>query len=838
MKYLFALLLLLSVLWIGSSAAGPNAGGVLVVHHDPDLIYTTGVCDSLVVPSDCSEFNPTAIADGSPQLWFILAAFPDSLTNRFSTVTFGLGDYDDTEVVIGAAGRCETFGTALEISSAGWPGPNAGTSVSWAPACGSGSIVPIYWFVTYAYASGTIPLGNYYPGQNATFVSCASPPEEDLISDYGVMGFGVEGQNPCFGGDGPEEGDGGGPPEEPLVVEPPRIDPRWGCWTFLTYGFLEAEAQSVSLVLDGEDLAPAFTERTTPHSRLWTFEIPDRDTTKVASLKLVGSPDLPTEIPLELARFPVDPERTFFQGRLHVRTERSRMGYVPGVRTRTLDELQDPDPQLLRKLRFLGVTRVGKTAYTEGEDPPIRYGPHGPYEASPLLWRSYRIFFREEHCERALEEMLDGTSGVEDAHISHRVFAYTPPCDGDISDTWYNYQWNLKNLSDTGEFGIGADHAWCLSRGWGGKIGVIDFPMDQSHPEISGQISGGDPPEGLCDETPSHATSMACIAAAAANAQGMVGVAPELSIVPIHLSCAPDMDEVALAFQRAEFWLGCGGDVVSVSVGIQTANPSPVLLDALQSLVLNAGIPVFAVRPYSNSYPGAWDQSHASENLVLSTGGSYRDGARAPNSSYADILAPVEGIYTCLSGGGVVVMTDDDTPSMSTPHVAAVAAMTLDAQGGCSPAELYAHLLETAIDAPGGMIVDAARAVGILTPVNPVVNFQATGGSYSVTLSWELQESEVEVWGFRLKEATSCWGPFEAVEGDPFIAVASPSTATTGYIIRSLPPPSITGTTRIILSCGRARASSRRWGIPPAERRWTPFLLRPTNRLCSLTERR
>jgi hypothetical protein len=83
--------LLVWVLWIGSSGAGPNGEGVLVVHHDPDLIFTASICDSLVVPSDCSELNPTATADGSPQLWFVLAAFPDSLADRFSTVTFGLG---------------------------------------------------------------------------------------------------------------------------------------------------------------------------------------------------------------------------------------------------------------------------------------------------------------------------------------------------------------------------------------------------------------------------------------------------------------------------------------------------------------------------------------------------------------------------------------------------------------------------------------------------------------------------------------------------------------------------------------------------------------------------
>ena len=110
-------------------------------------------------------------------------------------------------------GPCDLIGSPLEIPGDGWPGPNTGTAVSWAPDCWSGDLVPVYWLVTYAYASGVIPL-EAHPIQNSTFVDCSSPPIEDTISGYGSMGFGFSGQNPCPGeenGDGPSEGEGPDP---------------------------------------------------------------------------------------------------------------------------------------------------------------------------------------------------------------------------------------------------------------------------------------------------------------------------------------------------------------------------------------------------------------------------------------------------------------------------------------------------------------------------------------------------------------------------------------------------------------------------------------------------
>ncbi|MBU1701644.1 MAG: S8 family serine peptidase [Candidatus Eisenbacteria bacterium] len=194
--------------FVSSAFAGINEGGVLVVHHDPQLVYSAS-CGDLTLPGDCSQLNPTAAADGTPQKWFVIAAFPDDVSDRLNTFTFGLGQYDPENLAMGSWGPCDIIGSPLEVATANWPDPGEGTAVSWAPDCLGGEMVPVYWFLTYAYSNGTIPL-TAHSVQGGAFVDCTQTAGTDAIMDYGVMGFGVAGNNPCPGGL-----DGGGDDEEP-----------------------------------------------------------------------------------------------------------------------------------------------------------------------------------------------------------------------------------------------------------------------------------------------------------------------------------------------------------------------------------------------------------------------------------------------------------------------------------------------------------------------------------------------------------------------------------------------------------------------------------------------
>jgi hypothetical protein len=183
----------------GVALAGPNAGLTLTPHGNVDGVETNGdPCGAFIPPGvTCEDTNPNAAPDPSGVEWYVVLAAGNSLA--FNTIVFGVGDYDPYACYLAGSGPCFGDLNPLEVPSAGWPGPNSGTAVSWAPECLTGDLVPVYYFGFYVYyGGGSVPLGDFYPGQVAAVVSCESPPEEDLIADFGAIGCGDDpGEQAC-----------------------------------------------------------------------------------------------------------------------------------------------------------------------------------------------------------------------------------------------------------------------------------------------------------------------------------------------------------------------------------------------------------------------------------------------------------------------------------------------------------------------------------------------------------------------------------------------------------------------------------------------------------------
>ncbi|MBU1701057.1 MAG: hypothetical protein KJ970_20395 [Candidatus Eisenbacteria bacterium] len=196
-----AFIIIFSAFLATSSSAGPNEGSVLAVHTDSRVVDTGGdPFRALQIPSHCDELSPTGTSGGSNIQWFIvLAVFPDGSSPEYNTCVFGLGPYDPAGTYVAAFGPFVPPGSAiLEIPSDGWPLPNTGTAVSYAPSCADdGAIQPLYYFGIYAYGDGTIGLGEH-PVHGGVFVECGAAHATDEIEEYGVMGFGsAAGKNPC-----------------------------------------------------------------------------------------------------------------------------------------------------------------------------------------------------------------------------------------------------------------------------------------------------------------------------------------------------------------------------------------------------------------------------------------------------------------------------------------------------------------------------------------------------------------------------------------------------------------------------------------------------------------
>ena len=205
--------------------AGPNEGGTLVWHLDPSVVYTDGITDYCGVSgiacerdvngcddgydfeADCrpkfDQLNPTGPSDDGTYVMSVLAAFPEGSCPRLAGVTFGLGEYDDTNINLVDFGACGDF----ELPTGAWPAPFEGTAVTFNPAIVS-QLVELYWFAAYSYyaeSDGSLPLAGH-PAQGADFADDSIPSLVDPVSGFSTLGLnGTVGQNVLPAG-GPASG--------------------------------------------------------------------------------------------------------------------------------------------------------------------------------------------------------------------------------------------------------------------------------------------------------------------------------------------------------------------------------------------------------------------------------------------------------------------------------------------------------------------------------------------------------------------------------------------------------------------------------------------------------
>jgi hypothetical protein len=184
----------------GLASAGPNAGGTLILHANPNLAYTLDIqnyCGMSALDSCSAAVTSVPWELGKRIVFHALAAFPPGSSPRLKGLAFGI-DYDSTKFILAAHQTCADF----EIPGTRWPAPGTGTTQSWTTASQAGLIGETYWFVGYAYSaqdgedSTSVDLIPH-PVQQGVFVDDAVPAAIDTIAGYGKMGFGMQGALPC-----------------------------------------------------------------------------------------------------------------------------------------------------------------------------------------------------------------------------------------------------------------------------------------------------------------------------------------------------------------------------------------------------------------------------------------------------------------------------------------------------------------------------------------------------------------------------------------------------------------------------------------------------------------
>lgn len=221
---------------------------------------------------------------------------------------------------------------------------------------------------------------------------------------------------------------------------------------------------------------------------------------------------------------------------------------------------------------------------------------------------------------------------------------------------------------------IRADLVWNMNRGNGVKIAILDSGVWPEHPDLQGRIIGGESFTGTpwWDDYYGHGTFVAGIIAATINDWGLVGVAPNVSILVAKIedgygAIQPQRVIDALYWARAQ-----GAQVVTMSFAM-TYNWT--VEEALWDLWCSG---VFLVAATGNN--GGPVDFPASYGCVVAVGAVDENDIRPWWSNYGetvDFLAPGVNINSTVNNydySGPYFMIDDGT-SYATPHVAATAAL-------------------------------------------------------------------------------------------------------------------------------------------------------------------
>jgi hypothetical protein len=257
------------------------------------------------------------------------------------------------------------------------------------------------------------------------------------------------------------------------------------------------------------------------------------------------------------------------------------------------------------------------------------------------------------------------------------------------------------------ELAIGQAHE--LATGRGVKIAVVDSGVDKRHPELRASIRAD---RDLVDARAArggelHGTAVAgIIGSKANNSEGIVGIAPDATIVPLRACWTVDAVSgrarcsslsLALALEAA---IREPVDVINLSL----AGPPDDLLAALIDAAIASDIIVVAAQAASTDTGHTFPASHplviAAESSEATARAAARNLLRAPGREIMS-TAP-NSSYAFFSGN-----------SMSAAYISGVSALVRERRPDISVDRLVQLLADSSLDS----IVNACRAVTRAAPI-------------------------------------------------------------------------------------------------------------------------
>lgn len=280
-----------------------------------------------------------------------------------------------------------------------------------------------------------------------------------------------------------------------------------------------------------------------------------------------------------------------------------------------------------------------------------------------------------------------------------------PGCDppGGGGDDKQTVPWGIERVN--------APAAWAASRGAGVKVAVVDTGVDPNHKDlrVSAAFSAFEN-EGPEDGN-GHGTHVAGTIAGLDNGIGVVGVAPDVTLIAAKVLDSGGSGTYATVIAGLQWAVEQEADVVNMSLGGDQGEPS--LEEAFQAAA-DAGVVIVAAAG-NNSGAVGYPAKYPSTIAIAASDSSDKAAYFSSRGPEVEFITPGVQVYSTYKGGGYRKL---DGTSMACPHAAGLAALAV-ASGAHGIDAVRAALKAAATKLPGvpdtlngSGLPDAARIVG------------------------------------------------------------------------------------------------------------------------------
>ena len=243
---------------------------------------------------------------------------------------------------------------------------------------------------------------------------------------------------------------------------------------------------------------------------------------------------------------------------------------------------------------------------------------------------------------------------------------------------------------------IGAAQAWAVTTGTPDvKVAVVDTGIDYNHPDFGGRVAKGkdfinNDDDAMDDHY--HGTHCAGSIAAGIGNGGVVGVAPNVSMVAVKVLSKSGSGSYEGVANGIIYGADSGAQILSMSLGGPAG--SKVIEDAV-NYAMSKGVLVVAAMGNDNSERPSYPASAPGVMAVGSTMVGDKKSSFSNFGKHISVGAPGSDILSTVPGGKYKSLSGT---SMACPHTAGLAALVKSRFPAFTAAEIRSQIEKTADD--------------------------------------------------------------------------------------------------------------------------------------------